>query len=224
MIKSTHMWLRRLPVLIGIVVSLLIVGVIYYLISTTERSPQTKKVAQQITMIQPPPPPPPEVKPPEQEVKEEKIEEPTPEPEPEPEQAPEESNEPPAEELGLDAEGAAGGDSFGLAARKGGRSLLGGNGGNSILWYGGQIKRHIEDGLQPLLANSAAMKSGYSVVIDVWVDTEGRVSRAELATGSGKADVDQAIRNALPQLKASLGKAPPENMPQPIRMRLTAKI
>lgn len=217
-------WLRRLPVVLGVVCTLLIVVAVYVLKDKFQKPPQTKKVVQQITMLQPPPPPPPppEMKPPEPEVPEEKIEEPVPDKEPAP--APEESNEPPAAELGLDADGTAGSDAFGLAAHKGGRSMLGGSPGSSILWYGGQIQRQLESSLQNLLADTAAMKTGnsYSVIIDVWVDGEGRITRSELATGSGKGDVDQVIRAALPKIKAVIGKAPPENMPQPIKIRLTS--
>jgi len=222
--KKKYAWLLRLPVLLGVAFSLLIMLAVYLLKDKFQKPPQTKKVVQQITMIQPPPPPPPppEMKPPEPEVKEEKIEEPMPDKEPEP--APEEADEPPAGELGLDADGSAGADGFGLAAHKGGRSILGGTPGSAAIWYGGQLQRKLEDGMQNLLADTAAMKSGYSVIIDVWVDTDGRISRSELADGSGKADVDQAIRAALPKLHASVGKAPPDNMPQPVRIRMTARI
>ncbi len=222
--KKKYAWLRRLPVLLGIGLSLLLLLAIYIVHSQFQKPPQTKKVVQQITMIQPPPPPPPppEVKPPEPEIKEEKLEEPIPEKEPEP--APEEANEPPADELGLDADGAAGSDAFGLAAHKGGRSILGGSPGSTILWYGGQIQRHLEDELQSLLADSAAMKSSFNVILEVWVDADGRISRSELSSGSGKADVDQAIRAALPRLRASIGKPPPENMPQPVKIRVTTRL
>ena len=222
--NKKYAWLRRLPVLIGIGFSLLIFLGVYLLQSQFHKPPQTKKVVQQITMIQPPPPPPPppETPPPEQEVKEEKIEEPEPQQEPEP--APEQADEPPAGDLGLDADGTAGGDAFGLAARKGGRSILGGTGGSTLLWYGGQIKRQLEDGLQTLLADTPAMKSEYSVVIEIWVDADGKINRKELSTGSGKAEVDQAIRNALIKFQGSIGKPPPENMPQPIKIRFSAKV
>ena len=223
--KKKYAWLRRLPVLLGIAFSLLIMLGVYFLKDKFHKPPQAKKVVQQITMIQPPPPPPPpppEQKPPEPEVKEEKIEEPEPEQEPEP--APEESNEPPAAELGLDADGSAGADGFGLAARKGGKSILGGSGGSTILWYGGQIKRLFEDELQNLLADTEAMKTNYAVVINVWVGPDGRITKSELATGSGKPEVDKSITLALPKLHLGLGKAPPENMPQPIKIRLTSRI
>ncbi len=224
--KSKYAWLRRTPVLVGIGLVLLVLVGIWLLKDKFQKPPQTKKVVQQITMVQPPPPPPPpppEQKPPEpEEVKEEKIEEPEPEPEPEP--TPEQANEPPAEELGLDADGAAGSDGFGLAAHKGGRSILGGGGGNAIIWYGGQIKRHVEDGLQRLLTDTPAMNAAYTVIVNVWVGADGNISRCELAGGSDKPAVDQSIRDALPRLRASIGKAPPENMPQPIKIRLTSRV
>ena len=221
--NKKFVWLRRTPVLLGLGFAVLIILGVYFLKDKFHKPPQTKKVVQQITMLQPPPPPPPppEVKPPEPEVKEEKIDEPIPDKEPEP--APEESNEPPAAELGLDADGSAGSDAFGLAAHKGGRSMLGGSPGSAIIWYGGQIQRQLEDSLQTLLADTVAMKSGYSVNIDVWVDADGRITRCELASGSGKEDVDQVIRTALPKIRASIGKTLPENMPQPVRIRMTTR-
>ncbi len=220
--KNKHTWLRRLPVLIGLGLSLLVILVIFLLKDTFDKPAQRKKVVQQITMITPPPPPPPP--PPEEKPPEPEIEEPEPEPEVEPEPAPEESNEPAGEELGLDADGSAGSDGFGLAARKGGRSLLGGGPGSAVLWYGGQVRKQLEDSLQKLLAESTALKTGYSVTIDVWVDTAGRISRSRLNRGSGNADVDQALRNALNMISASVGQAPPENMPQPIHIKLTSRI
>lgn len=220
--QSKFNWAKRLPVIIGVVLAVLIVVGIYFLKGMFQKPPQTKKVMQQITMLQqPPPPPPPEIKPPEPEVKEEKIEEPLPEKEPEP--APEEADEPPAAELGLDADGSAGSDAFGLAAHKGGRSILGGSPGSAILWYGGQIKRQLDDSLQNLLADTPAMKTGYSVILEVWIAADGNIERCELVEGSAKKEVDQAIRNVLPRLKLNLGKPPPENMPQPIKIKLTAR-
>jgi TonB family protein len=85
------------------------------------------------------------------------------------------------------------------------------------------VQRRLEDGLQGLLADTEALKSNYSVILDVWVDSEGRITRTELVSGSGKADIDQAIRTALPKLKAAVGKPPPDNMQQPIKIRLTAR-
>jgi TonB family protein len=146
------------------------------------------------------------------------------EPEKEPEPEPDQSEEPPAEDLGVDAEGGAGSDGFGLVGRKGGRGLLGGAAGSAILWYGGMVKRGVEDELQSLLTNSPARKASYSVTVNVWIGADGRVSRAELAGGSGKSEVDQALREALGRLRVPLQKPPPEGMPQPLKLRLTSRI
>lgn len=223
-LKLSHRWLKRLPVVIGIGLVLLLGIGVYWLQSQFEKPVQSKKQVQQITMIQPPPPPPPpppEVKPPEPEPEPE----PVPEPEKEPEPAPEPADEPPpGEELGVDADGGAGSDGFGLVGKRGGHGLLGGAAGSAILWYGGQVKRELEKDLQGLLAETAAGKTDYSVLVAVWMAADGRVSRAELLTPSGKADVDTALRQAIGRLKFSLPKAPPENMPQPIKIRVTSKL
>ena len=215
--------LRNLPLLIGIVLTLIIAVAVYFLQDTFRKPAQTKKQIQQITMIQPPPPPPPppppEQKPPEAEP--EKVPEPDPEKEPEP--APEAAEEPAGEELGVDAEGGAGSDGFGLLGKKGGRGLLGGTGGSAILWYGGQVKRELEAELQSKLADSSARKSAYTVQLNIWIAADGSVNRAELSGSSGKPDVDQAIRAALPNVRFSLSKPPPENMPQPLKIRVTSR-
>jgi TonB family protein len=214
--------LRNVPLLIGLVLTVLIAVGVYFLQDIFQKPAQMKKQTQQITMIQPPPPPPPppEQKPPEPEPEPEKM--PEPEPEKEPEPTPEPAEEPAGEELGVDAEGGAGSDGFGLLGKKGGRSLLGGTGGSAILWYGGQVKHGLEEELQKRLADTART-AAYSVQLNVWVNADGSVNRAELATGSGRADVDQAIRSALPNVHFSLPKPPPENMPQPLKVRVTSR-
>ncbi|EIC28277.1 MULTISPECIES: energy transducer TonB family protein [Methylomicrobium] len=221
---SRKQWLKRLPMIIGGVLALLIAVGVYWIQGLFEKPLQPKKQIQQITVIQPPPPPPPppEQKPPEPEPEPEKVPEPEPEEEPPPE--PDEAEQPPGEELGVDAEGGAGSDGFGLVGKKGGRGLLGGSGGSAILWYGGQVKRRLEGEIQTLLAGSPAGKAAYSVLLNVWVGADGRVSRAELASGSGKSDIDQSIRSALPKLRFALSKAPPENMPQPLKIKVTSRI
>ncbi|MDD2864528.1 MAG: energy transducer TonB, partial [Methylococcales bacterium] len=221
--KKTQ-FLRRLPVIIG-VISALVIGVgVYFLQGMFEKPAQAKKQVQQITMIQPPPPPPPPPpvqKPPEPEPEPEKIPEPEKEPEPEPQ--PEEAPEPQSDQLGVDADGAAGSDGFGLVGKKGGAGLLGGSGGSTILWYGGLVKRGLESGLQNAL-EGAARESSYSVQINIWINASGRVERAELGSSSGNAEVDSEIRAALPKLHFALEKAPPENMPQPLKIRVTSRL
>ncbi len=127
--------------------------------------PPQKKVAQEIHIIRPPPeelPPPPPPPP------EEEVDVPDPPTEPEPDPTP--SNEPPPSEiLGLDAEGGAGADGFGLAARKGGRDLLA-SGGSAFSWYAGLLKNEILDRLQE---ENRARSGAYSVLVRVWVRPDG---------------------------------------------------
>src|SRR5512134_2417325 len=84
----------------------------------SDKPAPAKMVVQEVKILRAPPPPPPEEPPP---PPPEEVD--VPEPEPQPEPTP--SDEPPPGELGLDAEGAAGSDGFGLAARPGGRDLVG---------------------------------------------------------------------------------------------------
>jgi protein TonB len=216
--NKKHIFLRYLPLGIGVVLAIAVGIAVYLLQGLFEKPAQAKKQVQQITVIQPPPPPPPpppEQKPPEPEPEPEKIEEPEPEPEPEEPQAEE---APPGDDLGVDAEGGAGGDAFGLMGKKGGRGLIGGGGGNAVIFYGQHLQREVAEALQKSLGDKARGKR-YSVIANIWVGRDGGISRAELASGSGVVEVDEALREALAHLRVRLNE-PPENMPQPVKVRI----
>ncbi len=192
-------------------------GVVYALVSVlsgTAPPPQPK--VQQISIIQPPPPPPPpEVTPPPPE--EEKVEIPEPETEPEPVAEDESDEPPPGEDLALDADGVAGSDGFGLRARKGGRGLLGG--GDANRWYAGIV----QNDLQRLLAGIDELRQGrYSIIVRIWLDEDGRLTRSELVDSSGDAGLDTAIREAL-ESEARISQAPPSELPQPIKLRISSR-
>ena len=53
----------------------------------------------------------------------------------------------PDQPLGVDAEGSAGGDAFGLAARRGGADLIGGTGSAPYAWYTNRMRDEIKDRL-----------------------------------------------------------------------------
>lgn len=175
--------------------------------------PPQKKVVQEIRIVRPPPdqlPPPPPPPPPE-----EKNEVPDPQPEPEPTPSDE---PPPGEQLGLDADGAAGADGFGLAARKGGRDLLA-SGGSAYTYYAGLLKNEI---LQRLQDQQNARSGAYSVVIKVWVRQDGTVERIALAQSTGNKERDRAIEGALARI-ARFAQAPPADMPQPVSLRIVSR-
>jgi protein TonB len=172
-----------------------------------------KQTVHNISLLKPPPPPPPpkpQEKPPEPEMKKEEVKLDQPKPE-----APNQDNAAEGKQLGVDAEGGAGGDAFGLVGNKGGRDLLaGGKGG--FAFYTNQVQRHLQD---ELAKNRKLKRTDYRVTVRVWLSKTGGVQRVDLGGSSGDAELDETLRVALAAAPA-LREGPPENMPQPIRLRI----
>jgi len=204
-----------LPLLGGtLIVALVVFGLIWLIRGMQKDGDQPKRqVAQKIELIRPPPPPP--EPPPPPPPPEEKIEEPLPQETPE-EAPPDEAA--PAEQLGLDAEGVAGADGFGLAARKGGRDLLG-TGGAAFAWYTTGLKDRILD----LLSDDERIRRGkYQVTVSVWVRNDGSIEQIKLRSTSGDRGLDDAIEEALRRMQRAQ-EAPPLEMPQPVTLRIVSK-
>jgi periplasmic protein TonB len=201
--------------LLGLCVSLIAAGtfaVMRNFLSSTPGPPQ--KLVQEIHLIRPPPPPP-DLPPPPPPPPDEKVD--IKEAEQKPDPTP--SNEPPpGEQLGLDAEGGAGGDAFGLLGNKGGRDLLA-SGGSAYVWYAGLLKDQI---LEQLNAEKRAHRGEYSIVVHVWVRNDGSIERLHIVEGSGNQDRDTAIESALSHIKR-LAQAPPADMPEPISLRIVSR-
>ena len=205
---------RFVPLITMLVVLAVVGGGIFMLVRhfLHQEAPATKKVVQEIRVIRPPPPPPeapPPPPPPEEKVD---LHEPEPQPDPVP------SNEPPpGEQLGLDADGSAGSDGFGLAARKGGRDLLA-SGGSAYSWYAGLLKNEILGRLQ----DEKKVRSGsYSIQVRVWVRADGTIERIRFTQSSGNGERDKAIEEAIGRIRVS--QAPPVDMPQPISLRIASR-
>jgi protein TonB len=210
-----------LPMIVGGIILFIAIGIIAYLISNFESKPAKKeRKIQAISLTKPPPPPPPPPKvekPPEPEVENE-IKEAA---EPEPEEIPDVADEPPPGDLGLDAEGTAGSDSFGLAARKGGRGLLGGGGGGDpYAWYSGIIKNDLMDILSE---KEELRRKGYSAVIKIWVEADGSIKKVELARGSNDSEIDELLTRLISKYKKVNEPVPP-GMQQPIKLKITSRI
>lgn len=211
---------RHIPKIVGTLVVLgvgaLMVNVVRDFLNAPDEPP--RKGPQQVTLITPPPPPPPpQERPPEPEIEDEvELEEPEPV-----DDLPEEaSNEPPpGADLGIDAEGGAGSDGFGLIGRKGGRGLLDGAGDPSR-YYANQLGREIENALQD---HDAVRRRSYSVGINVWVSSDGRVSRVELATTTGSRETDALLTEAIMGARTAALRPPPD-MEQPIRLRVSSQL
>ena len=171
-----------------------------------------KQVVHNIALLKPPPPPPPpkpQEKPPEVKKEEVKVEQPKPD-------APKQDDAPAGKQLGVDAEGGAGSDGFGLVGNKGGRDLLGG-GRMGFAFYTNGLQRFLQD---ELARNKQLRGADYRIVVRLWLAPDGAVRRVELAGSSGSPDVDARVRAALGAL-AAVREAPPENMPQPVKLRIS---
>jgi periplasmic protein TonB len=205
--------LRRLPIIVGGVAMVLMVAGFVFVVYryATNKDVKAERKVQVVQLIRPPPPPPDQPPPP---PPPEKVDEALPqdEPEPSPSDAPA-----PSEQLGLDTEGGAGGDAFGLAARKGGHDLTGG-GGAIFAWYTTRLK----DVVAEKLADDSRIRSKrFSVAVKVWIEADGRVREARLASSTGNHELDSAIETALGKLPR-MSEPPPIEMPQPISLKIVS--
>lgn len=160
----------------------------------------------------PPPPPPP---------KEEKK------PEPPKEERKDFKMEPPREALQpaqnepLKMEGAAGDGDGPFGSGTVGREYSGGTVGGTAMQgqYAGRLQRHLQEQLS---RNRKLKESDYRITVRVWLRRDGTVDKAELTQSTGSNALDEVLREALLQV-AAMREPPPENMPQPIRLRITAR-
>jgi protein TonB len=209
-----HPVLKHLPAAIGV---LLVLGVVLGLVKMVKGlqdkdEKPAREVPQIVQIVRPPPPPEAPPPPPPEEEVEEPLPQDTPEPEPTDEA-------PPGAELGLDAEGVAGGDAFGLAARKGGSDIIGGGGGAAFAWYTGLIKDGILDALSE---DERVRKGNYKLTVRVWLAQDGRVERIALVDSTGNAQLDAAVEQALGRMRR-VREAPPLEMPQPVTLRIVSR-
>lgn len=214
--KPRTKWLRFVPALLGVLVTATAGGGAVYFIRQLMDSPppQPKKVIQQVRLIRPPPPPPEIEKPPEPPKVDDEV---IPEPEPTPETP---SDQPPLGELlGLDSEGVAGSDGFGLAARRGGRDLLA-SGGDRFAWYAGTLK---EDLLSFLAEHPDIRSRAYSINVRLWLDGKGSVTRVALAGSTGDNDLDRELQTLLGSMER-VAEAPPADLPQPVQIRIVSRM
>lgn len=213
----TVVWLKRLAIALAM---LLILGLLGYALQGlfTPSAPH-KKAMTTIKLLPDTPPPPPPPKEPPKETPKEPPKEVKVEPQPKPVEAP------PAEQLKM--EGAAGEGPSPFAAGTVSSEYTGGEVGNKIGgannhqfdWFAGLLKSRIEDAL----AKDPQLASGkYKLVVNVWVKPNGHIERLDLVGSSGDTAKDALIKAALNAMPA-LSEMPPEGLPQPIKLRITAR-
>lgn len=213
-------WPRRLRIGGGVVLGLALIAALVVMLQGLGKGNESPR--RQVTRITvmpdtpPPPPPPPKEEPRREPLKESAKELKQEQPKPA-EAAPQEAEQ-------LKMEGAAGEGSSPFAAGtvlneyRGGE--IGAGGGLGFTFYTNQLQRH----LQSALARKSEVKRiNYRVVVRVWLDGAGGLSRVELEDGTGSPTVDEALRKALEDLPA-MNTRPPGDLPQPIRVRITNRV
>lgn len=218
---SDSSWVRSIGLGLGVVLALLALAMLVrgFLAKPEARRPGV----QQIALIKQPPPPPPKPpeKPPEPPKVKEEVKLPEPKAEPPKPDAPKPADDKPAPDkpLGLDADGSAGSDGFGLAANRGGRDLVlgggGGGGGTRGNYYSGLLQRAF---FEALAHSAKVQKQEFRVVVRIWLGEDGRVQRSEFVTGSGQPEVDELIRTTLAEM-SPLRDVPPAELRQ-LQLRL----
>lgn len=193
---------------------LLILGFIWFV--HTMMNAKTGKTTRQVEIVQiirPPPPPPPDQPPPPPPP--EKTPEALPKdvPDPTPEQQPDQA---PDQPLGVDAEGSAGGDAFGLAARRGGSDLIGGTGTAPYAWYTNRMRDAIKDHLAAAPCTKAAKGSLSTRIL---VGADGRVKQIKMTSSTGNPKVDDCVDKALASI-TNIGDAPPVGMPEEVNLKV----
>ena len=215
--SKVSIWLKR--ILIALVVLGVLGGIGYGIKSLMSGGAPQKKQVTTIKLIPdtPPPPPPPPKEPPKEQPKpdapkEVKIEQPKP------------AETPPAEQIKM--EGPAGDAPSAFAAGavnndyKGGDvKTIGSDGGAKFNWYAGLVKSQIEATLEK---DKKLAEGQYKLIVSIWLKPNGDIEKLAVLQSDAITEIEQAIKAALDSMPA-MREAPPEGMPQPIKLRITAR-
>lgn len=133
----------------------------------------------------------------------------------------------PAEDdaLGLDAEGGAGADAFGLQTKKGGRPLIGGDFETAELlrryaWYVRILQDDLRKKLHDQMAQNGQLPDGsLQVLVRIVLNEHGVVRDYEIYQSSGDSALDRAIREVLQDVRVS--EPPPQGMPRTVKLRIS---
>ncbi len=205
----------RIPIITVLGLGGIVAGVLAF--APKKASTPPRKPMEAIVSIAPPPPPPPVVQPPPpppepqvtQEIKQDEIVDTL---EPDDPSTPDEAT----------TAGPAGNDAFKLAKGNGRGS---GNKPANPFRKTGQFDKYalgLQSSIQEAMRrNPTTARSTMSVVVRIWADQAGRITRATLVEPSGNAQVDEALRgSALVGLQI---QAPPQGMPMPITMKIAGR-
>ncbi len=104
---------------------------------------------------------------------------------------------------------------------QGSPTLQGSTGGsNRFAWYGALLKERIQD----TIARDKKLREAkeFRRFVNVWINSSGLVTRVEILDATDNPELAEALKLALNAMPA-LREGPPGDMPQPIRLRVTAR-
>lgn len=232
----SHKHKKKAPPWVLIAVTVAFVGGGVYIVKNvlSEDSPRKKTPVATVTLLKPPPPimikeKPPELQPPKETQKKEEIIDPLENQAQTPQNSDSRDNTPAGDNLGVDAEGGAGGDSFGLVGKKGGRSILSGGGGfgkisllNKYAGYAQVVQTEVKKKVMKRLNEEGGIPKGkLQAVIRVTVDNEGAIETYRIIGSSGNNRMDDAVKEALQHLKIS--EPPPDGMPRTMDIKISSQ-
>jgi TonB family protein len=224
-----------------IIVVILAGGGLYLLLSTDEDGGKKRHVTN-VALLKPPvdmkdrPPPPLKDKPPEEVQKKENIDvramaAPG-------EARSEKADGKPAADgpLGLDAQGGAGSDGFGLVGRKGGRDVTtlgtgggGGGGGGDMSallrkygWYNQRVQDDLRKIVRKRLDEGKGIPKGkLEAIVEILMDDRGTITDHKIVKSSGSQTMDEAVRESLRYAKIS--EPPPSGIPKKMSIRISSQ-
>jgi outer membrane biosynthesis protein TonB len=211
---------------IGAVVTVVLVAgvVMLYRFLASDDGKKRQRKPLPVTLLKPPPPPKIKEKPPEPEIKkkeeviEQKVEE------KQEDQKQDQDEPPPSDRLGLDADGTAGSDGFGLAANKGGRALIGGGGGSLLAKYAfytsglqEEIRKRLREHLE---ANGGIPQGDLKTMVKITLDEQGKFAAFDITGSSGNHQMDEAVAKVLGLSRTG---PPPEGMPRTVKLQISSK-
>ena len=146
-----------------------------------------------------------------------------------PENSDSKDNMPAGDSLGVDGEGGAGSDGFGLVGKKGGRSILAGGpgGGKASLLskfsgYTQIVTSEIRKKVMKRLDGEGGIPKGkLQTVVRVSVDGDGRITDHRIIGSSGNTRMDEAVIQSLHSLRIS--EPPPEGMPRTMTIKIVSQ-
>jgi periplasmic protein TonB len=75
---------------------------------------------------------------------------------------------------------------------------------------------------QALQRNKQLTEGQYKLVVTVWVKQNGDIEKLDVVQSDANPEIEQTVKAALNSMPA-IREAPPEGMPQPIKLRITAR-